>query len=140
MRHVFDRDDLGDHALVSVASGHFVAWLQATLDRDINFDHLQDACGQLVPLREFAFFLLERRIEVVPRCGQTVFDALELTRGVIIGQTKVEPVITTDRRKVLLVKLGAFGELLWTAACNLACQQTFETFKCVVFDNARSFL
>ena len=48
VRHVFDRHDLGDDALVAVTAGHLVARLQAALDGQVDLDHLQHAGRQLV--------------------------------------------------------------------------------------------
>src|SRR5438477_830653 len=46
--HVFDRQNLGDHALVPVAAGHLVADADYTLGGDIVLHHLQHAAPQLV--------------------------------------------------------------------------------------------
>ena len=45
VRHVFDRDDLGDDALVTVTTGHLVTDLELPLDRDVDLDQLDDARG-----------------------------------------------------------------------------------------------
>ena len=43
IRHIFDRKDARDDALVSVASGHLVAFAELTLVCDKHFDHFVDA-------------------------------------------------------------------------------------------------
>ncbi len=45
-RHVLFRHDLGDHTLVTVATGHLVTDRQRSLDRDIDLGHLENAAGQ----------------------------------------------------------------------------------------------
>ena len=50
VRHVLERQDAADHALVAVAAGHLVADLQLALDGDVDLHHLDDARGQLVAL------------------------------------------------------------------------------------------
>ena len=47
-RHVLDRQDLGDDALVAVAAGELVAVGDLALVRDVDADQLVDARGQLV--------------------------------------------------------------------------------------------
>jgi hypothetical protein len=65
--HVFDRNDLGHHALVAVAAGHLVARLQAALDGQVDLDHLEHAGRQLVALRELLALFLEQQVEAVAR-------------------------------------------------------------------------
>src|SRR6202034_1427532 len=47
-RHVLERHDLRDHALVAVTAGHLVARLDLALHGDEDLDHLHDAGRQLV--------------------------------------------------------------------------------------------
>jgi hypothetical protein len=47
-RHVLDRQDARDDALVAVTAGHLVARLQLALHRDEDLDHLEHARRQLV--------------------------------------------------------------------------------------------
>src|SRR3546814_17456107 len=46
VRHVLERHDLGNDALVAVTPGHLVAWLQLALHRDEHLDHLHAARRQ----------------------------------------------------------------------------------------------
>ena len=48
VRHVLDREDLGDDALVAVAAGELVADADLALLGDVDTDELVDARGQLV--------------------------------------------------------------------------------------------
>jgi hypothetical protein len=69
VRHVLDRRDLGDHALVAVAAGHLVARLQAALHRDVHLHHLQHARGQLVALRQLLPLGFEHGVELARFCA-----------------------------------------------------------------------
>ena len=95
-RHVLDRDDLGDHALVAVAAGHLVARLQAALDRDVDLHHLLHARGQLVALRELLLLLLEGAVELLAREVERLAQLLELGGGVLVRQADVEPLVALD--------------------------------------------
>ena len=60
VRHVLDRHDLGDDALVAVAAGHLVAGLQPALDRQVDLDHLLHARRQLVAAGQLASSFLRK--------------------------------------------------------------------------------
>jgi hypothetical protein len=75
VRHVLDRHDLGDHALVAVAPRHLVARLQPALDRDVDLDHLLHARRQLVALRQLPLLLLEHLVELHLSCASESFIA-----------------------------------------------------------------
>jgi hypothetical protein len=63
-RHVFDRQDLGDHTLVPVTAGHLVADADHSLGGDVDLDHLQHAAAQFVAALhavELAVALIDRR-------------------------------------------------------------------------------
>ena len=65
MRHILDRSNARDDALVTVATGHLVARLQAALDGKVYLDHLEHARGQLVALGQLFALFLESEIELV---------------------------------------------------------------------------
>ena len=98
VRHVLDRHDLRDHALVAVAAGHLVARLQAALDGEVDLDHLQHARRQLVALRELLALLFEREVELVAllrRATPSSPRAASATSS--FGQADVEPVVAARR-------------------------------------------
>jgi hypothetical protein len=71
VRHVFDRDDLGDHALVAVAAGHLVAGLQAALHGQVDLDHLLHARRQFVALGQLLLLRFEatsKSLRVLSSC------------------------------------------------------------------------
>ena len=59
MRHVLDRGDPRDDALVAVPAGHLVARLQLALHRDEHLDHLEHAGRQLVAALQLLDLVLE---------------------------------------------------------------------------------
>ena len=59
VRHVLDRHDRRDHALVAVAAGHLVARLHAALHREVDLDHLEHARGEVVARGDLRALLLE---------------------------------------------------------------------------------
>ena len=65
MGHVFNRSNARDNALVAVAAGHLVAWLQAALDGKVYLDHLEHARGQFIALGQLLALFLEGEIELV---------------------------------------------------------------------------
>src|SRR3546814_3064525 len=64
VRHVFDRHDLRDHALVAVTASHLVARLNAALHGQIDLDHLQHARRQLVTRLDLALLVFEALVEL----------------------------------------------------------------------------
>jgi hypothetical protein len=137
VRHVFDRDDLRDDALVAVPAGHLVARLQAALDGQVDLDHLQHAGGQLVALRQLLLLLVERHVEAVARLLERVLDRLELVGQVLVGRADVEPVVLLDAREVLLVDRRSLGDLVRAAVGGLADQELLDPVERVGLDDAK---
>ena len=88
-RHVFHRHDARHHTLVTVATGHLVAGLQAAFHRHIHLDHLLHAGLQFVALRQFLFLQLERSIEFHTFLRQPFFDLFHLNGHIIVRNTDV---------------------------------------------------
>ena len=137
VRHVLDRRDLGDNALVAVATGHLVARLQPALDGQIHLDHLLHARRQFVAAGQFALLFLEGSVERLARLLQARLQLLELLGGLLIGQADIEPVIAFDILQVGFGNLGALRQLLGPAVGGLAGQQALDTTECVVLDDAQ---
>ncbi len=133
MRHVLDRHDLGDHALVAVTPRHLVARLQAPLDRHIHLHHFQYAGRQLVALRKLLPLRLEHGVELAPLLRQRFLEAFHLGRRFLVGEPDVEPVVPLDRAEVVLRHLGALGEALRAAVGGLAGQQALEALEGIAF-------
>ena len=49
IRHILDRQDLGDNALVAVTAGHFITFRNLTFLNDIDFNDFIDSRRQIVP-------------------------------------------------------------------------------------------
>ena len=64
IRHVLDRDDARDDALIAVTAGHLVAGLQLALHRDEDFDHLHHAGRQLVAALQFFDLVFEAGLQI----------------------------------------------------------------------------
>ena len=96
VRHVLDRNDLGDDALVAVAACHLVARLQAPLHRQVDLDHLLHAGRQLVALGQLLLLRLEREIELDALLREALHQLLELARGLLARQPDIEPAVTLD--------------------------------------------
>jgi hypothetical protein len=60
-RHVLDRQDARDDALVAVTAGHLVARLELALHRHEDLDHLHHARGQFVAALQLVDLVLEAR-------------------------------------------------------------------------------
>ena len=63
IRHVLDRHDARDDALVAVPAGHLVAGLQFALHRDEDLDHLHHARRQFVAALQLFDLVLEALLE-----------------------------------------------------------------------------
>ncbi len=63
MRHVLDRHDAADHALVAVTAGHLVARLQLALHRHEDADHLHHARSQFVAAAQLFDLVGETLVE-----------------------------------------------------------------------------
>ena len=62
-RHVLDRHDARNDALVAVAAGHLVARLQLALHRDEHLDHLHHAGRQFVAALQLFHLAFETRLQ-----------------------------------------------------------------------------
>ena len=136
VRHVFDRNDARDDALVPVAARHLVARLQAALDGDIDLDHLLHARRQFVALCEFLALFVEGDVEVLARLLQALAQGFELLRHVLVGHADVEPVARINSVEVSAGHRGALGEAFRTAVGALAQDQAFDAREGVALDDA----
>ena len=80
IRHVLDRNDRGNHALVAVTSGHLVAGLHATLHGKVDLDHLEHARRQIVARGDLGALLFQALVEGLLLAAQPLTGGLE--RGV----------------------------------------------------------
>jgi hypothetical protein len=135
--HVFDRRDLGDHALVAVAAGHLVARLQAALDGQVDLDHLQHAGRQLVALRQLLALLFESEVEAVAGLLERVLDAPSCAATSSSAGRMSNQWYFSTCREVGLVDDRALGDALRAAIGHLADQQLLDTVEGVGLDDAQ---
>ena len=111
-RHVLDRNDLGDHALVAVTAGHLVAGLHLALHGHEDLDHLHDAGRHFVAALHLLDLvheaLLERLLGIVVLAAQCLEFALEL----LVLDGELPPLRTRIVAEHIPRKLGALLEAL----------------------------
>ena len=92
-RHVLDRHDRRDHALVAVAAGHLVAGLHAALHREIDLDHLEHAGGEIVAGGDLDALLLEAALELLALRTHALGRELERGVRVLVLEPHFEPLL-----------------------------------------------
>src|SRR5690625_766698 len=140
VRHVFHRRDLGHYTLVPVAAGHLVTGLQATLDGQVNLDHLEYAGRQLVTLGQLLALFLEGDVELVALLLQRFLGMLKNNGMFFVSKTDIEPHPAIGIRQIIQIlasDLGTLGQLARTAVDFLANQEFADTVEDVIFDNAQ---
>src|SRR5690606_16653567 len=139
MGHVFDRHDHRYHTLVTVATGHLVARLDATLDRQVHLDDLQYARCQVIALLQLAllvFGLVVAHLATIADVGLGLFQLLVQS---ILGHAQLEPLATLQTVEVLVGDHGAF--LQTGTAFGLGTDQSgTQTFEGGTFDDAELFV
>src|SRR5450830_363769 len=78
--HVFDRNDARNHTLITVTTRHFVTWLQATFNSQVNLDHFLYACWQLIALCQLGTFFFESQIELMTFLSDRIFHRNQCVR------------------------------------------------------------
>ena len=73
--HVFDRHDHGDHALVTMTSGHLVAGLDAALDGEYHLDGLEHARRQVVAALQLLLLVLKGVLKILPALASVAVQA-----------------------------------------------------------------
>jgi len=103
VRHVLDRNDGGDHALVAVPSRHLVARLNAALDREVHLHHLEHARGQIVARRDLRLLLLEALLERLALTLQPLGDGLELGVQILVLEADLEPLLARQIGQIRII-------------------------------------
>ncbi len=91
IRHVLDRHDRGDDALVAVAPGHLVARLHAALHGQVHLDHLEHARREIVAGGDLGLLLFEALLELLALRLQALGSLLELIVSLFLVETDLEP-------------------------------------------------
>src|SRR5690606_25479931 len=113
VRHVFNRHNHRDHTLVTVATSHLVARLDATLDRQVNLDDLQHARRQVIALLQFALLVLELVVEQYAAVGNVRLSLFQLLVQRVFSHAQLEPLTMLETVEDLV---GDHGALLKTRA------------------------
>ena len=145
VRHVLFRQNARDHALVPVASGHFVADAQLALHGDVNLHQLDDARWQLIALGQLIFLFVDDLLEhidlarghfldlvdllVHPRILVGVLDPLQVARRDALDRIAVQNRILGQQPLVgaLVVQIGLHF---------LAAQQSFQALEALIGQNS----
>ncbi len=125
-RHVLDRQDAADHALVAVAAGHLVARLQLALHRDKDLDHLEHARRKFVTALELLLAVVEFGVDDLDGLVVLALDRLELRLAPIVGDSELEPLVALDALDQLVCKLNALLDALGRGRSDLARQHVLE--------------
>ncbi len=136
VRHVFDWNDRRHDALVSMASRHLVARLNAALHGQVHLDHLQDARRQIVARGDLRALLFVALLELLALRLQTLRSTLDRCIALFVLQTNLEPLLAREIGEVRLVDDRAGAELLRTGFRSLAQQHRTHALEQVVFENA----
>ena len=105
VRHVLDRKDLGDHALVAVTAGHLVAGLKLALHRHEHLDHLHHARREFVAALKLVDLILESSIEPIAGFVEQTAHRLEFALGLLVVDGHLPP---QSRRGLLELSGGDF--------------------------------
>ena len=136
VRHVFDRADLRDHALVAVAAGHLVAGLQTTTFGNVHLDHLQDARREFVTARELVFLDLVLAFVVFARGFNRLARKFDLVLSAFLFHAEVEELVARRPGEHVLREFHAGFVAFRTAGNLLADEETAQTIEGVAFDDA----
>src|SRR5215213_4124675 len=110
-RHVLERHDLRDHALVAVAAGHLVAGLDLALHGDEDLDHLHDAGRKLIAALQLLDLVEEALLEALLRLVVLLLHGLDLGHQPIVDDRELPPL----RARVLVQKVARDGGVLLEA-------------------------
>ena len=125
-RHVFLRKDPRDNTLVSVTSGHFVAWLQLTLNGDEHLDHLEHARCEFITALQLLTTIFELLNDQLDGIVILNLDRFKVTLDLVIGNRDFPPFVTLDFAEIILSDLVALLDALWRCGCSLTNEHVFQ--------------
>src|SRR5690606_5459405 len=127
IRHVFDGNDAGNHTLVTVTTGHLVAWLDLALGRDEDLDHLHHARRKFITTLELVDLVDETLFEQTAAFFILSMKGFHLGHDLVVINRELPPLRTRLRFKDGVIELGASDIALRTSCCGLAEQHFLET-------------
>ncbi len=100
IRHVLDRHDARDHALVAVTAGHLVARLDLALGRDEDLDHLHHARRKFVTALQLVDLVDETLFDAGWRLSSyCALRASILLHQLVVGDGELPPLVTAAARR-----------------------------------------
>src|SRR6185369_1728183 len=112
-RHVLDRNDLGNYALVAVTAGHLVTGLDLALHRDEDLDHLHHAGRQFVATLQLFDLVEEALFKALLRFVVLLPHRLDFAHQLVVRRGKHPPlrlrILLEHGARDLGVLLEAFG-------------------------------
>ena len=101
VRHVLDRQDLGDDALVAVTAGHLVAGLQLALHGHEDLDHLHHARRQFVAALQLVDLVLETTVQALAGLVELTAHGLQLAHRLLVVEGDLPPQAGRDLVQLL---------------------------------------
>src|SRR6185437_10173739 len=126
-RHVLDRKDPADHALVAVAAGHFVARLQLALHGDEHLDHLEHARRQLVAALELFDSVLEAPVDDGGGLLVLRLQRLDVGLALVVLDGDLPPFVALGAFERRLIESRALLDALGRSGCDLADEHLAQT-------------
>ena len=111
VRHVLDRQDLGDDALVAVTAGHLVAGLKLALHGHEDLDHLHHAGGQFVAALQLLDLVFETTVQLLASVLELALHRFQLAHGLFVVQGDLPPQTTADLGQLLFGQFAAADAL-----------------------------
>src|SRR5262249_518888 len=127
IRHVLDRHDLANHALVAMTAGHLIARLDLALHRDEHLDHLHHARRQLVAALQLVDLVDEALLEPLLGVFLLAADGLDLGHRLLVLERHLPPMRARHFVEHRLGDLGVLLETLRPFGDDLVHQHVFET-------------
>src|SRR6185437_2452432 len=121
IRHVLDRHDARDDALVAVTAGHLVAGLKLALHRDEHLDHLHHAGRQLVSALQLLDLALEVVLQDLDGVVHLLLERLDLRHTLVVLDRDAAQLMVFDFLQSLFIELRA--GLHVTAARNFLARE-----------------
>ena len=90
-----------------MTTSHLVTRLNATLNGQINFGHLENARSQIVTRGDLRFLLVETTVEIFALTLQTLKCRLQLLVRIVILQSNFEPLFARNLVEVRFCDLAA---------------------------------
>ena len=145
IRHVFVRQNAGDHAFVAVAPGHFVAHAKLALHGDVHLYQLDDARGQLIAFLQLIDLLFDDLAQHVDLPRSHLLDLVDLLVDPRILVRKLDALQVAGGNALdhLAVEFSSFGHqalvgllVVQVSFHLLAAENGFQPLQSLIGQNA----